>query len=94
MARLTIARIRSLIRSLDYVVTTHAAEELDDDGLTIFDLEAVLLSGDIVERQKDRATGETKAVVRGVTVGGLGAECVVKIGPTGRLVVITIYLDP
>jgi hypothetical protein len=72
---------------------THAADELDDDGLTIDDLEAIILSGDIVERQRDRANGEAKFVIRGSTLAGEDAECVVKISPSGRLHVITVYLD-
>ena len=49
MPQLTLNRIRDLIRSLNYVVSIHAAEELDDDNLTILDLESVLLTGQIVE---------------------------------------------
>ena len=93
MARLSIARVRNLVRSLNYVVSLHAAEELEDDNLTILDLETIVLSGAIVERQRDRHTGETKYVVRGATLAGEEAECVVKIGPNGRLFVITVYLD-
>ena len=44
MARLTLNQIRHLIRTLNYVVSTHAAEELDDDNLTILDLENIILS--------------------------------------------------
>jgi YgiT-type zinc finger domain-containing protein len=32
--QLTLTRIRELVRSLEYVVTIHAAEELEDDNLT------------------------------------------------------------
>ncbi len=93
MARVTIQRLRAFIRSLDYSVSVHAADELEDDGLSILDLEAIILSGEIVERQRDRATGETKFVVRGDTLTQGEAECVVKVGPSGRLYVITVYLD-
>jgi hypothetical protein len=48
--RLSIIRIRDLIRSLNYVVSLHAAEELEDDNLTILDLENIILTGRIVER--------------------------------------------
>ena len=68
-----------------------AADELEDDQLSIYDLEAVILSGAIVELQRDQATGETKYVIRGRTTEGAEAECVVKIGTTGRLIVITVY---
>ena len=90
---MTITKLRDLVRGLVYSVSVHAAEELEDDNLTILDLETIILSGAIVERQRDRATGEVKYVVRGITLAGEDAECVVKIGPTGRFVVITVYRD-
>ena len=92
MPQLTLNRIRDLIRSLNYVVSIHAAEELDDDNLTILDLESVLLTGQIVERQRDRRTREAKTVVRGRTLHGLEAEAIVRLGHTGSLFVITIYV--
>jgi hypothetical protein len=88
----TISQLRDLVRSLDYVVSIHAAEELDDDNLTIFDLESIILTGKIIERQRDRKTREVKCVVSGATLAGASAEAVVKLGPTGKLVVITVYL--
>ncbi len=92
MPRLTITQFRGLIRALNYVVSTHAAEELDDDNLTILDLENIILTGKIIERQRDRQTREVKCVIRGFTLDGHEAETVVKIGPTEKLVVITVYL--
>jgi hypothetical protein len=52
----------------------------------------VLLTGEIVERQRNRQTRERKFVVRGITVGGLRAEAVLKFGPLGNLFIITVYL--
>ena len=91
MPQQSITRIRDLIRSLNYVVSIHAAEELEDDNLTILDLESIILTGKITERQRD-STGEVKSVIRGRTLAGVEAETVVKIGPTGALFVITSYL--
>lgn len=92
MPRLSITRIRDLVRALKYVVSLHAAEELEDENLTILDLESIILTGRIVERQKDRETRETKVVIRGRTLDSREAEAVVKVGPTGALYVITVYL--
>lgn len=92
MAQVTIIRLRHLIRTLNYVVSAHAADELEDDNLSILDLENIVLTGQVVERQRDRATRETKYVVQGVTIEGTPAEVAVKIGHGGRLVVITVYL--
>jgi len=90
--QLTITRIRELVRALNYVVSIHAADELQDDNLSILDLESVILTGKIIERQRDRASRETKAVVAGSTLDGIAAEAVVKVGPTGTLFIITVYL--
>lgn len=62
-------RLRELVRTKQYVMTLHAEEEMDEDGLSIFDIENCLLSGEIVERQKDQATAEWKYLVHGGTLG-------------------------
>lgn len=61
-------------------------------NLTIYDVERGILTGKVVERQKDRVIGEWKYVVRGETVGGDQVEIVAKLSPTGKLVVITVYV--
>jgi hypothetical protein len=70
MAQVSIAQLRHLIRTLSYVVSTHA----------------------IVERQRDRATRETKYVIRGATLEGVAGEVLAKVGQSGKLLIITIYL--
>ena len=92
MSQVTIAHLRHLIRTLSYVVSTHAADELDDDNLCILDLEIIILTGQVVERQRDRATRETKYVIQGATLAGDAGEIVAKVGHSGKLVVITIYI--
>ena len=92
MAQATISQFRHLIRALNYVVSTHAAEELEDDNLTILDLESIILTGQIIEGQRDTKTREAKCVIAGVTLEGTAAETVVKVGFTGKLVVITVYV--
>ena len=92
MTLVSIAHLRQLIRTLSYVVSTHAADELEDDNLSILDLENVVLTGQIAERQRDRVTRETKYVIQGNTLDGNAAEVVAKIGHAGRLFVITIYV--
>lgn len=87
-----ITRIRDLVLSLNYVVSIHAAEELEDDNLTILDLENIILTGQIIARQRDRQTRESKSIIRGRTLGDHEAETVVKIGPSGTLFIVTAYL--
>ena len=93
MTQVNIAHLRHLIRTLSYVVSTHAADELDDDNLSILDLENIILTGQIVERQRDRTTRETKYVIQGATLERVAGEVVVKVGNSGKLVVITIYIS-
>ena len=92
MPHLTISQLRQLIRTLNYVVSNHAAEELEDDNLSIIDLENIILAGQITERQRDAQSRESKVVVSGDTLDGRRAQAVVKIGFTGKLVVITVYV--
>ena len=91
MAQVSISRLRQLIRTLRYVVSTHAADELEDDNLSILDLENIILTGQIVERQRDRTTREVKYVIQGSTLEGSTGEVVAKVGQSGRLIVITVY---
>jgi hypothetical protein len=92
MAQTTISQFRRLIRTLNYVVSTHAAEELEDDNLSILDLENIILTGQVAARQRDAQTREVKCVVAGITLDAASAEAVVKVGFTGKLIVITVYL--
>ncbi len=92
MARATISHFRHLIRTLDYVVSTHAAEALEDDALNILDFENIVLTGQIVERQRDPRTREVKCVIAGATIDGTAAHGIVKVGLGGKLVVVTVYV--
>ena len=85
-------RIQQKVRTLEYVMSIHAEEEMDDGGLTIFDVEHVLLTGEIVERQKDCRTDEWKYLIEGRTHGSEVAIVVTKLNLTGKLVIITVYV--
>ena len=86
-------QIQQKVQTLEYVMSIHAEEEMDDDGLTIFDVEHVLLTGQIAERQKDDRTGEWKYLVEGRTHGSEVATVVTKLSITGKLVIITVYVE-
>jgi len=85
-------RMREKIRTRQYVMTLHAEEEMDDDNLSIFDVERGVLTGKIIERQKDRITAEWKYLIKGETVAGDPVVVVAKLSITGKLVIITVYL--
>ena len=84
-------QIREKVRQRQYVMTLHAEEEMSDDNLSIFDVERSLLTGEIVERQKDAVSGEWKYLIKGNTAAGDEMMTVAKISPTGKLVIITVY---
>lgn len=46
-------RMREKIRTRQYVMTLHADEEMDNDNLTIYDMEHGILTGEIIERERD-----------------------------------------
>ncbi len=83
--------IRDKVRLRQYIMTLHAEEEMSDDDLSIFDLERCILTGKIIERQKDRETGEWKYLVEGESITSGKIVVVVKISLTGKLVFITTY---
>ena len=87
-------RMRELVRQRLYIMTVHAEEEMDNDNLTIFDVESGIFTGSIVERQKDHKTGEWKYLVQGKTLAGDDMLIVLtKFGLTGKLVILTVYRD-
>jgi hypothetical protein len=74
-------------------MTLHAEEEMDADGLTIFDVERGILTGEIVERQKDHHTGEWKYLIKGRTLSGEEVVAATKLSPTKKLVIVTVYVE-
>ena len=86
-------RFRSGIRERRYVVTLHALDEMDEDALSVFDVERAILTGEIIERQRDQAMREWKYVVRGNAVDGRQIMVVSKLGSTDKLVVITAWVN-
>ncbi|MFW6201036.1 MAG: DUF4258 domain-containing protein [Gemmatimonadota bacterium] len=72
-------------------MTVHAEEEVAADGYTIYDVERGIVTGRIIERQRDRKTGERKYRVRGHTAGEASIEIVAKRSLTGAMVIITVY---
>lgn len=84
-------RMQECIRTRQYVLTLHAEEEMDNDALSIFDIERGILTEQVIERPKDRETEEWKYLVEGQTLAGAAVVVVGKLSPTGKLVIITVY---
>lgn len=86
-------QLRERIRTRQYVMTLHAEEEMNDDLLTVFDVERVILTGVIVERQENHVSGEWKYVIDGESIDGRDVSVVGKLSVTGKLIIITVYRD-
>lgn len=84
---------RDNIRLRQYIMTIHAEEEMDDDRLSIFDVESAILTGQIIERQRDRKTREWKYVVSGRATDGARVGVVGKLSYSGGLVILTTYRE-
>ena len=91
MFRRILQRMRNKIRRRQYIVTYHARKEMNEDGFTIYDVERGILTGEILERQRDRMTGEAKYRMQGESIAGFEVEILTKLSPTGKLVIITVY---
>ena len=85
-------QIREKIRNRQQVMTQHARKEMNDDDLSIYDIEHGILTGKILERQKDAVTAEWKYLIGGETFENDKFEVIIKLSPTGKLVIITVYL--
>ena len=86
-------RMRELVRARRYIMSLHAEDEMEADGLTIYDVESVILTGKIIERQKDRTSAEWKYLVSGQSLADEAVMVAVKFSPTGKLVFITVFRE-
>ena len=61
--------------------------------MPIFDIEHAVLTGEIIEKQKDLKIGEWKYLLHGKSINNDPITVVVKVSPTGKLVIITVFRD-
>ncbi len=85
-------QIQTSVRTGRYVMTVHAEEEMNDDALSIFDVEAAILNGAITERQQDDKTGEWKFLISGKSSAHISIEVVTKLRPNDVVVILTVYV--
>jgi hypothetical protein len=86
-------RFRECVRTRHYVVTLHAEEEIANDELSIFDVERAILTGEIIERQRDQERDDWKYLIRGKTIEEKDVIIVVKLGSTAKMIIITVFLE-
>ncbi|MGF1602287.1 MAG: DUF4258 domain-containing protein [Thermosynechococcaceae cyanobacterium] len=91
MFEATLKDIQAKILQQHYVMTIHADEEMADDELMLADIEQTILTGKILECQKDRVTAERKYKIQGCSIDGDRVEVIAKLGMSGKVVIITVY---
>ncbi len=84
-------RFSELILQREYIVTVHAYDEMAADDLTLWDVESAVLTGEILEKQKDQKSSEVKYRIRGISLDGIPMEVITKLAITEKLVIITVY---
>ena len=84
-------RFRDLVQAGRYLMTVHAVDEMEDDRFTVFDVESCVLTGRIIERQRDARTSEWKYRIRGESLAGDACEVIGKLTPTNKVAILTVY---
>ncbi len=72
-------------------MSAHAMEEMAEDYLTILDVEAAVLSGQIIRVEKDDPRGAKYVVVGNALDQRTPVGVVGRFASTGRYLIITIY---
>jgi len=85
-----IERMRQKIRERDYYLSSHAEEEMVEDGFERQDVEAAVLSGRIDKRLTHDARG-TRYRVEGAVHDGRLMHVLCRFQTTGSLTIITVY---
>jgi hypothetical protein len=88
MHEAVLERIQKLVGSGDVYFTSHAEEEMVEDNLTVYDVESVILSGQITRRQRDLL--DYKYVIDGETTAADEATVVCKL--RNEVVIITVFM--
>src|SRR5947208_164134 len=69
-------------------------EQADADDFSVFDVESAILTGKILERQREAETGEWKYVISGDAVDGRQMVVVAKFGASVQMLyILTVYAE-
>lgn len=91
MSKRLLQRIQDAIVRGEYDVTVHAVEEMAEDGLDIFDVEAAIVNGELTKTETDDPRGVRHTVV------GMAVNARTRVGVVGRFketgvfLIITVY---
>jgi len=85
-----IERIREKIRARDYYLSSHAEEEMAEDGLARSDMESAILNGFVQKRLAHDPRG-TRYRVEGPARDGRQVHVLCRFKAIGSLIIVTIY---
>lgn len=91
MSRRILTQIRNAVRSGNYDIINHAAEEMAEDGLGIDDVEHAVLKGNISKTEISDPRGVKYTII------GLAEDEITEVGVVGRFketqtyLIITVY---
>jgi hypothetical protein len=85
-----IERIRAKVLLRDYYLSSHAEEEMADDGFERSDVENAILNG-VVDKKLTRDPRGTRYRVEGPANDGRLVHTVCRFCETGPLIIITVY---
>ena len=87
----TLQRIRQKIIDREYYLSSHAEEELLDDGLGRKDIENAILKGQIEKKMTEDRRG-TRYRIGGPTRDGKAIHVLCRFKEDAHLIIITVYV--
>lgn len=85
-----IQRIRQKVITKDYYLSSHAEDEMIDDGLERDDIENAILKGGI-EKKLTRDVRGTRYRIKGLARDGRKVCVICRFKEEGSLIIITVY---
>jgi len=91
MSARLLQRIQTAITQGEYDVTIHAVEEMAEEGLDIFDVEAAIACGQVTKMETDDPRGARCTIVATAANGRTRVGVVSRFKETGIFLIITVY---
>jgi hypothetical protein len=85
-----IEKIREKIRTRDYYISSHAEDEMAEDGFERADIENAILKG-FVQKKLTRDPRGTRFRVEGPAIDGRLIHVLCRFKEVGSLIIITAY---
>jgi uncharacterized protein YjhX (UPF0386 family) len=83
-------RIQQPVVDRDYYLSSHAEEEMMDDGFERADIENAILKG-ILEKKMTHDSRGTRYRIEGPSISGRRMHVVCRFRPEASLIIITVY---